>query len=297
MVVTSDFRRSGPLLRRVFLRLIVAITLVLSIHSPASTQAPVAASAKSLSNQDVLDLIKGGFSDELIVARIVVASSKSFDLSTTALLALKKVGASERVIQAMLTGGEPGKSSSSAASPGVGSAGREAGIYLAQDGKWILLEPTVFSGGKSGGRLASIATYGLAKSNWKAIVRSPYANQRVSDGQPVFNFLFERGGGVSTNSAFGGATSPSEFVLAKMKATPNERELIVGEFGVWVSNTGPRSKDTVPLTIERLSQGLYRVTPAEVLTEGEYCFFYAAGIPGFLQQGVGKLFDFGIDRR
>jgi hypothetical protein len=51
----------------------------------------------------------------------------------------------------------------------------------------------------------------------------------------------------------------------------------------------------VPLTIERLEAGVYRVVPKEPLAAGEYCFFYAAGASSFAASGTGKLFDFGVD--
>jgi hypothetical protein len=55
-----------------------------------------------------------------------------------------------------------------------------------------------------------------------------------------------------------------------------------------------RSEDSVPLAIERLRPGVYRVKPTARLEAGEYCFFHAIG-SGFMTAGGGKLFDFGVD--
>jgi hypothetical protein len=93
-----------------------------------------------------------------------------------------------------------------------------------------------------------------------------------------------------------GASSPNEFVLAKMGQGKTERSLIVGEFGVFGASSGTRSEDTVDLKIDRLESGVYKVTPTLKLDTGaEYCLFYAAGAQAIGGGGAGKLFDFGID--
>jgi len=82
-----------------------------------------------------------------------------------------------------------------------------------------------------------------------------------------------------------------------MSGSKNERSLIVGEFGALGSSTGTRSQDTVTLRVEKVEGGVYKVTPEVPLTEGEYCFFYAAGASAFVAAGSGKLFDFGVQRK
>ena len=54
-----------------------------------------------MTNTDVIGLIKAGFSDDLIAAKIR-ASQRTFSLETSDLLNLKNAGASEKVIAAML---------------------------------------------------------------------------------------------------------------------------------------------------------------------------------------------------
>jgi hypothetical protein len=51
----------------------------------------------------------------------------------------------------------------------------------------------------------------------------------------------------------------------------------------------------VDLKIERIAPGVYRVTPAERLGPGEFCFFYASGVSVMGASTPGKLFDFGVD--
>ena len=164
----------------------------------------------------------------------------------------------------------------------------------------VPLEPTVFSQGKSGGLFASAMTFGLAKAKWKAIVRGARAELRTSIQQPVFHFHFEdKSSGLGNTGGFAGwvasASSPNEFVLVQMYEKPDRRELVVGEYNAFGSSTGTRSEDTVPLKIERLAPGVYRVTPTEPLGGGEFCFFYAAGAATLGGGVTGKPFDFGVD--
>jgi hypothetical protein len=182
---------------------------------------------------------------------------------------------------------------------------REPGIYWDKGRddthNLVALEPTVFSQGKTGGFLTSALTYGIKKINWKAVTRGNAANLHITDAQPTFYFYFEsKGSGLGNTGGFtgwlSGATSPNEFVLARMTSKSKDRELIVGEIGAFGGNSGTRSKDTVDLQIDRLSGGIYRVKASEPLEAGEYCFFYAGGVSalGAGGAGAGKLFDFGI---
>lgn len=172
-------------------------------------------------------------------------------------------------------------------------------MELAASPSPVQLEPTVFSQGKTGGIFASAMTYGLYKAKWKAVVRSAKANIRTDVQQPTFLFYFPERSSEFGAGVFAGwlsaATSPNEFVLAQMTRKKTDRELVVGEFGAFGASSGTRSQDTVPMKIEKLAPGIYRVTPTEILGPGEFCFFYAAGAGSLGQGAAGKLFDFGID--
>ena len=176
----------------------------------------------------------------------------------------------------------------------------EPGIYVAiEDGsahKLVALEPNAFSQGKSGSLFATGLTYGIKKTKWNAVVRGRSATLRIRDRQPTFYFFFEKTtSGLSNTAFFSGASSPNEFILAKMAQKSGERQLVVGEFGALGTSSGTRSEDTVVLKAERLRPGVYRVTPSVALdVKGEYCLFHAAAARAF-GAGFGKLFDFGVD--
>ena len=277
-----------------------------------------------MTNADIVKLVKAGLSDSLVIAAIRGAKKTSFTVTADALIRLKADGIAEPVIATMLNPEAPFAIAStidsatttkaSSIDPGDPLAPRDAGIYLnvktERRTQLVALEPTVFSQSKSGGWLGSALTYGIKKRNWKAVVRSARANQRTYNGLPTFYFYFEqKSSGLSNTGGFAGwvsgASSPNEFILARMDRKSDSRELIVGELGRFGSNSGTRSKDTVAMKIEKLGPGVYRVTPADPLMVGEYCFFFAGSSQlgvGAAQYGLdmgvgatGKLFDFGVD--
>lgn len=266
----------------------------------AASQTP-ANNTAALSNADVIKMSQLKFSDAVILTKIKT-STCSFDTSMEAMVNLKESGVSDAVIQAMVEAGatKPVSDSAAALDPNDPKTPQPGGIYWqpkeGREKSRVQLEPTVYSGGKSGNVFGSAMTYGISKVKWKAVVRAPRANQRIAEEKPEFWFYFESTShGLSNSVGFwSGASSPNEFVLARMNAKKSERELVVGEFGAFGSSTGTRSKDTVPFHIEKIAPGIYRVIPDNTLAPGEYCFFYAGGATALGASG-GKLFDFGVD--
>jgi len=293
----------------------LAAAIIIGLLFTASSQAQPAKQPepRGLTNADVVKMVQAGLSEALIIAAIRQAPRTTFEVGPEALVQLKAAGVSEAILTVMLNpaasampsppGGAPPAGIPASMDPNDPLGAHPPGIYVdlgETASNLVALEPTVFSQGKSGGMFASAMTFGLAKAKWKAIVRGARAQLRTTLQQPTFYFYFEKkGSGLSSTGEFGGwlaeASSPNEFVLVQMYAKSDRRELVVGEFNVFGSSTGTRSEDTVPLKIEKLAPGTYRVTPTEALGRGEFCFFYAAGAATFGAGTLGKLFDFGVD--
>ena len=92
-------------------RLIIALLLA----------APLAALAAPLTNQDVITLIRGGLG-EAVVLQAIDTSEPAFDTSAAGLLALKNGGASDAVIQRVLSRSQAVKPAATAASAPAAAA-------------------------------------------------------------------------------------------------------------------------------------------------------------------------------
>jgi hypothetical protein len=274
-----------------------------------------ARAAETLTNSTIGTMVRAGLGADVIVLAIEQSPDVQFDLGVAALIEMKKLGAPDGVLTAMqrrAAAAQPQRAERASMSPAKAPAAapaseigiEEPGIYV--EGLLngvttvVQLEPTVFSQAKTGGLLASALTYGIKKVKWNAVVRGAGARLRVAEARPVFYLSFEqRGSGLSHSGPFtgwlSGASSPNEFILARMTGKPTERRLVVGEAGAFGASSGTRSKDTVDFEYTRVRPGLYRVQPTSNLEPGEYCFFYAAGTS--IAGNMGKLFDFGVDAR
>jgi len=291
---------------RIFSLLAFALLLTSSGYGQEATSQP-AASSQVMTNGDVERMVEAKLANDTIISKIKT-STCNFDTSIDAMLKLKAAGVSDAVIQAMVEAGAAAKAGAKEAPPKESPAPdpndpkspHDGGIYWLpkerRDKAMVQMEPSVYSAGKSTGMFKMAMTYGMSKAKWKAAVRDPRAKLRISESVPEFWFYFEEKSHGLSNSGFSsGASSPNEFILARMEQKGKERELVVGELGAFGASTGTRSKDVVELTFVKVASGTYRVTPNQAITPGEYCFFYAGTNMAMGATG-GKLFDFGIDR-
>jgi hypothetical protein len=254
-----------------------------------------------LTNDSVITLFKAGLSSTIIVNKIR-SSKTNFSTSTEELIRLKQARIPDEIVAAMFDATQrrsqatstSGAGDATKADPNDPNAAHEAGIYLLQkvDGnqKMIQLEPSVSKQQKTGGILKSTLTYGIAKVKFKAALNGKTASLQINEARPVFYFYFEvKNSGLSTSSYY--ATNPNEFSLVKLDAKSNTREVTVSQANAFGAQSGTMDKAARAFTYEKIAPGVYKVTPQEDLTDGEYGFYNAAGVgPG----GGAKIFDFGI---
>jgi hypothetical protein len=121
--------------------------------------------SKKMSNQDVMDMVSLGLSDDVVIDKIHGASGTDFDTSIDGLKALKAGKVSDAVIRAMIN---PHPAPASSAAPVVAPASSpagvpdEVGVYILLKGVLTEMEPEVV-GWQTGGVMKSIATQGLTK--------------------------------------------------------------------------------------------------------------------------------------
>lgn len=282
-------------------KIALALTFALLV-SPAMLLAQDAKNgAEVLTNDQVITMVKAGLSTPIVVNKIR-ASKTNFNTSTDELIRLKQAHIPDEIVAAMFDASSHASSVSSSmgagdvskADPNDPSAAHEAGIYLYQekDGqkRMIQLEPSISKQTKTGGVFASAMTGGLAKIKFKAALAGQNAPLQIAEARPVFYFYFEvKNAGLSSNSYY--ATSPNEFVLVRFNQKSNTREVTVSQANVFGAQSGTMDKAARGIKVEKLGPGMYKVSPQEDLTEGEYAFYNGGGSG---PSGGAKLFDFGI---
>jgi hypothetical protein len=277
---------------------------------------PLLAAQQALNNDSVIQLVKAGLSEDLIISTIH-ASPGTYDTSANGLIALKSAGVSDKVVTAIVVKASapatmapiplPGAAAEPvAANPDDPSAPHEAGIYalseMAPDHKMVMLEPSVYSQGKTGGIFTSAVTYGIAKAKIKAVIRNAHSNVRIADPNIAFYFYFEQqGAGLSNaSSPFGGTSTPNEYTLLRFDVKETTRETTIGKFNAYGGSGGTDDKAMVAFTYAKIRPGVYKVTLSAPLTKGEYGFVSPSGgvvagpyISG--ATGSSRVFDFGVN--
>jgi hypothetical protein len=277
------------------------------------TISSVLVAQQGLNNDAVIKLVKAGLSDDLIVSTIA-AQAGSYDTSTDGIIALKTAKVSDKIVAAIVEKASGAVASSanmgaaaSTAAPGTNpddpAAAHEAGIYIYSDSaaagsKMALLEPNVYTSGKTGGVFASAMTYGIAKMKMKAVLRGAHANARVQDPQPVFYFYFEeKGAGLSQASGiFGGTSTPNEYTLLRFDVKGDTRETIIGKVNAFGASEGTDDKAVTNFTYTKLRPGVYKVVLTSSLEPGEYGFISSGGSVAVGPMGSttnSRVFDFG----
>lgn len=248
-----------------------------------------------LTNDSVISMVKGGLGEAVVLARIR-SSPANFDTSTNSLLALKKAGVSDKVIEAMVSAPRSGAAAAvpSAPTPAAPSAGTSApppsvsasarssaggaaanlprdSIFHLNGTKYVEMQPQV---------VEIEISNAVFSSKSDVVLGGRRAEYRITDRQPQFYSYF----------------APTEALLVKLKPgeKKNDRNLKMGSGGYHPyggsSRMGIRSEDRIAVKSEREANGFYRISPSNPLPSGEYGFIVLSGATA-----GGRMFDFGVD--
>ncbi|HEY5726645.1 MAG TPA: hypothetical protein VIX40_11850, partial [Methylomirabilota bacterium] len=217
----------------------------------------------------------------------------NFDTSTNSLLALKKAGVSDKVIEAMVNAPRSGaaaaapapaapSAATSAPSPSVSAAARNSAggaaatlprdsIFHLNGANYVEMQPQV---------VEIEVSNAVFSSKSDVVLGGRRAEYRITDKQPQFYSYF----------------APTEALLVKLKPgdKKNDRNLKMGSGGYHPyggsSRQGVRSEDRIAVKSEREANGFYRISPSSPLPAGEYGFIVLSGATA-----GGRMFDFGVD--
>ena len=271
---------------KVFLAILIALSMAF------------AQSAK-LTNADVIKMLAAGL-PESVVIQTIDSSEPAFDTSADGLIALKKAGASDAVIQKVIgrqsRTASPAQPSSSVAGGECKIEADAGGVMAMRAGGAILpmTYQTAKVDEKTGGFLANAFSYGIAKVKAKMTLRidKERASLRITDKQPELLDLLTPVG-----------SSPDNLYVVRLTVRDSARFVQIGSTEanvVGVNSSSWVMPDTVRvlMTADTLAMRCtwkgkeyshIRIRPAQPLTRGEYAFIVA--IP---PRGIG-MFDWGVD--
>ncbi|MGC1168640.1 MAG: hypothetical protein WA886_07030, partial [Candidatus Acidiferrales bacterium] len=165
---------------------------------------------KRLTNQDIIDMVGLGLSEDVIITKIRSTSPDTlkFDTSVDGLKALKAAKVPDSVVKVMINPAPPPApviAASTAISLDPNLPPPEVGVYWKDGANFILIEGQAISHETAGGRAASYFTYGMRGQHWDATLEGPTSKNRLKDRRPQFYFYVPDG------------TSAADFVLIKLQ--------------------------------------------------------------------------------
>ena len=246
-------------------------------------------SQETLTNQEIITMLRVGLSPTVIINKIR-ASKTQFDLSTNELIKLKDAGVTNEILEAMQGYSEstdvPMRPPSmpplmtSTAPPGPDPndplTPRDVGIYLftSKDGQksFIELEPSAVTRNRSGSKIATTLTQGIWVTKEKAMINGSESAIKTKEPYPVFYFyLNEKDRTMAVVRYF--PASVNQFQLVKFDQKKGVREVTIGKVSSYYGKTGIPNDRIMEISIDKVGDGIYKVTPKQVLKPGEYGFY------------------------
>jgi hypothetical protein len=251
----------------------VALLLCLFVTYPAGGQ-DSSSLRKRFTNQDVIDMVKMGLSEDVIIAKIRTASSAetdaiSLDTSVEGLKVLKAANVPDSVIKVMINPAPPPPTVVAGSSPITVDPNLpppEVGVYWKDGAKFVLVQGQAVTNTKAGGKAGSLFTNGLRNQHWDATIEGPVSKNVVRERRPTF-YLYVPDGDDS-----------SDYVLIKLNKKGDRREFQIGSFGGMTGGrSGVQRDKEVQFRAEHMGIRIYKLTLEGALKPGEYAFFLGTG--------------------
>ena len=259
---------------------VVLAAILLLAAGPVFSQ-----SGKPLVNDDVVQMVKGGFDENTTVAAIE-AADVNFDTSVQALMALKAAGVSEKIISTMLAATKKKAEAAKATAPAAPAAAPAAanpdvpediGVYIKVRGKLVDVVPEVV-GWKTGGALKSFATNGLTKGHVNGTIQGPKSALQIGTDA---EFIIKCPEG----------TAVTEYQLLRLDMKNDRREFRAVTGGI-IHASGGAEKNAEKFDYEKVAARVFRVK-LPPLKKGEYGILPPGSTSGNVASS-GKLYSFGI---
>ena len=271
---------------------------VTAISAYAQDSAPL---KKRFTNRDVIEMVKMGLSEDVIIAKIHSASANesdvlSLDTSLDGLKALKEANVPDSVIKVMINPSPAPAAIVAGATPMTIDPNLpppEVGVYWKDGTKFTLLQGQAVTNTKAGGKAGSFFTDGMRNQHWDATIEGPTSKNVVKDRRPLFYIYVPDG------------SDSSDYVLISLNKKSDHREFQIGSFGgVTGGKSGVKRDKELQFHAEHMGIRIYKITLDSDLKPGEYAFFMGTG-QGNTMSGAhggnrsggsasGRIYDFSI---
>jgi hypothetical protein len=255
---------------------------------------------ETLNNASVIGLKQAGLGDSVILNKIK-ASKCDFDISTDGLKQLKEGGLSDDLINTIIATVTATTTPAPPATPPVTALPMVSAPVISSDpisahdpGIWLYQE----LGGERRMLKLKPARYIGQSEGWPAKSRIVFpgtsALLRLS-GNFSFYFYEEP----KQEGAFAPMVMTADDLTLthlEVKDSKNARRLVIGKtkfFGG--KKTGLEREQYVPVTVEKIRDGISRIQPVKVLLDGEYCFISKEDTSSqVITPGRAQYYDFGV---
>ena len=245
--------------------------------------APVLLAQETLNNASVIKLIKAGLSDDLVVATINASPGK-YDTSAIALIDLKKAGATDKVVAAMILKASGASASTSPANRATSQPADDAtsgGVVLAAGGLPAGVDsvgvyyfdktsngwqevPAEIVNFKEGGALKHFASAGVIKGEMDGLLGGNRSLLTLK--MPAAFILYVPEG-----------RAPGEYQLLHLHANADSREFRAANGGI-IKDAGGALRDVVDYTPKKIAPRVYLIDIGEDFDRGEYGFLPPADV-------------------
>ncbi len=219
---------------------------------------------------DVIRLSQAGLSDNTITSQIKMRT-QPFTLSPDELLQLKAANVSDRVIEAMAGTSAlvMEKHGPTHLQPLQRSVPTEPGMYLATSNGNTKILGQIVTFRRSGSLFVHTVTFSIKAAKENVQLLGPHAQTAV-DGQPVFYFI------PAKQEADAGVNA-GDVVLVRLEEKAERRQFEIRARGFGRKSSGIALTHQIQLLRTEETQGVYKITVADVLAKGEYALYMARG--------------------
>lgn len=148
------------------------------------------------------------------------------------------------------------------------------------------------SGKRVGNIVGAYLTIGLSAANSNIVIEGENSDCVIDNSKPEFTFTF--GEDKQTEYIFADSSNLDAIVLIKLHEKKGSRYLRTGKYGLIAGvQTGTDQKDVQPISVEKVDDKHFKVTPKSRLAKGQYAFYYIGTVPDGKNRYNG-VFDFSI---